>query len=505
MNRIDDMLAAAVQLHQAGRLPDAATLYQQILAADANHVDALQLLGAIAHQQGQHGAAVELIQRSLAIAPDNKQALNNLGEALRATGQIDQSVAAFRRAIALDSSYVKAHSNLLLTLHFDPASTGESLRREHELWGKQHAPAVSSPPKREHAGPLRIGYVSPDFKRHSVAYFIEPVIRHHHRDRVHVTCYSNAAREDEITHRIRAVSDEWRDIARLNDDDAANLVRQDRIDILIDLTGHMARNRLLLFARRPAPIQVTYLGYPNGTGVPQIDYRITDAVADPPNATDAHYVEKLVRLPACAWCYQPPTDAPMPTATTNRPITFGSFNKFPKISPATMKMWSRILAAAPESRLLLKAKSLGDPTTRAIASQMLASAGIAPDCVHLTGWAGETSEHLAMYKEIDVALDSFPYHGTTTTCEAIWMGVPVVTLAGDKHVSRVGASLLTAVGHPEWIAATPDQYVAIASHLAKDPDARRSAHRELRHQMLESPLMQPKAFVQSLEDAYENM
>ncbi len=504
-----DPLQQAIALHRAGRLADAEAIYRQILAADPDHADALQLLGAIAHQLGRHGDAIALISRSLTLAPENKLALNNLGEACRAVGDIERSVESFRRALELDPSYVKAHSNLLHTLHFDPAGTGESLRREHEEWGRRHAPdAFPRPPRREHRDDkiLRIGYVSPDFKQHSVAYFVEPVIRHHNRDRVRVFCYSNAAREDEVTARIRASADEWRDITKLDDHQAAELVRRDEIDILIDLAGHMARNRLLLFARRPAPIQATWLGYPNGTGMPQIDYRITDAAADPTGVTDEHSIERVIRLPQSAWLYEPPATSPdIRPRDPNQPITFGSFNKFPKISPITIDLWSQILAAVPNARLMIKAKSLGDESTRAIARRLLQSHAIPLDRVEITGWSDTSADHLDRYNKIDVALDTFPYHGTTTSCEALWMGVPLVTLAGDKHVSRVGASLLHSVGLDDLIAATPQQYVEAAVALAQSPDRRQMLRRSLRETMQRSPLMNAAAFVSALEDAFEEM
>lgn len=504
----DDSLQQAIALHRSGRLSDAEAIYRQILTVDPDHADALQLLGAVAHQLGQHGVAIELIERSLALAPANKLALNNLGEAFRAVGKIDRSIQSFRRALELDPAYVKAHSNLLHTLHFDPASTGESLRREHEDWGRRHAPdtAPRPPRRRRREKILRVGYVSPDFKQHSVAYFIEPVIRHHNRHRVRVVCYANAAREDDVTARIRSSADEWRDITKLNDDQAAELVRRDEIDILIDLAGHMARNRLLLFARRPAAIQATWLGYPNGVGMRQIDFRISDPAADPPGMTDDHSIERLIRLPHSAWLYEPPETSPQIRARDpNHPITFGSFNKFPKISPITMNLWSQILAAVPSSRLLVKAKSLGDPSVRAIARQLLDSHGIALDRVEITGWSETSVDHLDRYNEIDIALDTFPYHGTTTTCEALWMGVPVVTLAGDKHVSRAGASLLHSAGLDDLIATTPQQYVHAAVTLAQSPDRRQLLQQSLRGTMNRSPLMDAAPFVAALEDAYQLM
>src|SRR5687768_15748981 len=237
----DALLQHGLTYHRAGRLAEAEAVYRQILSSDPNHADALQLLGTIAHQLGQHGAAVELLSRALAVRPGEKQPLNNLGEALRATGQIERSVAAFRAALAVDPSYAKAHSNLLLSLHFLPDIDGPALRREHEQWARQHAANITPPPHDDDRSPdrvLRIGYVSPDLRQHSVGYFIESILAHHDKERFRIYCYANDPRLDDVTQRLRGHTGEWRDISKLNDDAATALIRNDRIDILIDLTGH---------------------------------------------------------------------------------------------------------------------------------------------------------------------------------------------------------------------------------------------------------------------------
>jgi protein O-GlcNAc transferase len=506
----DDALQHGLAHHRAGRLAEAEAVYRSILASDPNHADALQLLGTIAHQVGQHGAAIELLSRSLTIQPKTKVPLNNLGEALRATGQIERSLAAFRAALAIDPAYVKAHSNLLLTVHFRPDIDGPTLRREHEQWAREHASKLPAPPAhpndRSADRPLRIGYLSPDLRQHSVGYFIEPILEHHDHEQFRIYCYSNDPRVDEVTQRLQKHADEWRDVSKLGDDAAAALIRDDRIDILVDLTGHMAKNRLLVMARKPAPVQATYLGYPNGTGLPQIDFRITDALADPPGMTDEHYVERLIRLPDSAWCYRPPESSPPVTMRdANEPVTFGSFNKFPKISEPTVAMWAKILSQVPNSRLLIKAKSLNDPATRAIAERMLASHGIARERIDLIGWAPDVANHLDLYGKVDIALDTFPYHGTTTTCEAMWMGVPVVTQAGQTHVSRVGASLLSAVGLRELTATTPQGYVRAAVELARDHARRTELRRSLRERTTASPIMDARGFTRNLEAAHREM
>jgi predicted O-linked N-acetylglucosamine transferase (SPINDLY family) len=506
---LKDRLQHGIALHRAGNLVEAEKIYREVLKRNPNHSDALQLLGTIAHQQGQHGIAVGLIQRSLALEPGAKTPLNNLGEALRATGQIDQSIAAFEQALELGPLYVKTHSNLVATLHYAETSTGKSLLREHQRWAWRYADKFVEQPHpndRSPDRPLRIGYVSPDFRRHSVGYFIEPILQQHRKDQFRVYCYYNYGEGDEVTQRLRGFADEWREIADLSDDKVAETVRGDGIDILVDLGGHMAKNRLLLFARKPAPVQVTYLGYPNGTGIPQMDYRISDAVSDPPGMTDDHYVEKLVRLQTVGWCYRPPEASPeVAERPASAAVTFGSFNKFPKLSPSTMKAWGQIVSATPGSRLVVKAKSLCDEVTREIARQMFAESGVPRDRLTLSGWEGNLAEHLRMYHDIDVALDPFPYNGTTTTCEALWMGVPVIALSGRTHVSRVGRSLLTAVGLDSLVADAHDDYVAIAVGLAGDEARRRELRRTMRERMQTSPLMDSARFTADLEAAYRQI
>jgi predicted O-linked N-acetylglucosamine transferase (SPINDLY family) len=511
MSEVQTLLQSAIALHRSGRLAEAEAIYRRILAGDPNQPDALQLLGAIAHQLDQYGPSIELIRRSLALVPTGRQPLNNLGESLRATAQIDEAIATFRRAIELYPDYVKAHNNLLLTLHYQPQLDPLALRREHEQWAARHANVFprQSPPARDRnpERPLRIGYVSPDFRRHSVGYFVEPVLERHDHAHFATYCYSNhAGGDDEIKRRLKQHADGWRDIAAMDDEAVAQLIREDQIDILVDLAGHMAGNRLLVFARQPAPLQATYLGYPNGLGLRQIGWRISDGVSDPPGMTETHYVQKIARLPGCAWCYRPPGNCPaVSERNADAPITFGSFNNFAKASPLALETWAAILAAVPGSRLLLKAKTLADDTARSIAMQKLQAAGIAAERVALSGWKGGVDEHLSMYGEVDVALDPFPYNGTTTTCEALWMGVPVVALAGNMHVSRVGASLLTAVGLTKLIAADTQQYIALATSLAGDASQRKELRRTLRQQMQASTLMDAAGFTRGLEVTYRQM
>jgi protein O-GlcNAc transferase len=307
---------------------------------------------------------------------------------------------------------------------------------------------------------------------------------------------------DETTKRLQSLPLTWRDVAALSDTDLAAPIDRDRIDLLIECNGHTARNRLLALAGKPAPVMVSFLGYPDTTGMRQFDYRLTDSIADPPGAADELHVEKLMRLDPCAWCYQPPAAAPdLPQSNAGRPITFGSFNKLNKLTPRWIRVWAKILRQVPGSQLLLKNALIADPQTRARVLGVFAQHGFDAGRVITMGKLRSIAEHLATYAQIDVALDTFPYHGTTTTCEALFMGVPVVSRAGQTHHSRVGASLLSAVGLAHLLAATDEQYVEIAIALA----ANRPQRATIRRQMQASPLMDAAGYTTRLEAAYHKM
>jgi predicted O-linked N-acetylglucosamine transferase (SPINDLY family) len=304
---------------------------------------------------------------------------------------------------------------------------------------------------------------------------------------------------------MKRVCGNWRNILNLSDAEAANLIRSDAIDVLVDLSGHTANNRLLVFAAKPAPVQVTYLGYPNTTGMTAMDYRLTDALADPPGLSDELNVERLWRLPTCAWCYAPFENAPDVQPRASGPIMFGCFNAFAKINGSLVAIWAELLGRVAGSRLLLKSAGAGTASAQRRLTEQLAKHGISGDRIEMHGRIADSRGHLDLYGRVDVALDSYPYHGTTTTCEALWMGVPVVSLAGAAHVSRVGVSLLGNVGLPELVAQTPEQYVQIAADLAGDLPRLAELRRTLRGRMGQSPLMDAAGFAQGVEAAYRQM
>jgi len=351
---------------------------------------------------------------------------------------------------------------------------------------------------------IRVGYMSPDFRRHSVSIFLEPILENHDHSDFEIFAYSDVAKADGVTERLRSLTDVWREIHGKNDQEVIDLVMDDQIDILVDLAGHTAGNRLALFARRAAPVQVAFLGYPNTTGLSTMDYRITDECSDPTGTTDAHYRERLFRLPRGFLCYRPPPGAPEvkppPSAETGA-VTFGSFNDIAKVTPELVALWSSLLRSVPGAEFLLKSRALSDGPTREHVLGLFAQNGIHPGRVRLSPPLSSLEAHLSMYGEMDVALDTFPYCGTTTTLEALWMGVPVVTLAGPTHVSRVGVSILSAAGRGEWIALTPEDYLLKATDLTAQPEKLEGIRDSLRGELQSSALLSPEEFAEGFESS----
>jgi predicted O-linked N-acetylglucosamine transferase (SPINDLY family) len=472
--------------------------------AEARYARAVALM-----EREDYEAALEELERLRDLAPDLPQAHYSLGYILRHTGRIGEALAAYRRALELRPGHADTYSNLLVTLNYSAEHSAAEIFEEHRRYGARHVqPCLAPAPDRGAPRRLRIGYLSPDFCAHVVSCFMLPVLRRHDRARFEVFCYHTRAWKDAVTEAMRALAEHWADCAGMTDAAIAERIRADRVDILVDLAGHMAYQRLGVLALRPAPVQATYLGYPNTTGLRAVDYRITDAVADPPGESDRLHVERLVRLPRAFLCYRPGPDlhavGPPPVERSGRP-TFGCFNNFQKLSEPFFDAAAGLLRAVPEARLLLKAKPLMFGSVRARVAARFSRAGVDPGRVELRGWAGSVEEHLAAYSGVDVALDSFPYNGATTTCEALWMGVPVVTLRGDRHAGRVGASLLRAVGLDDLVAGGAEQFVRIAASLARERPRLARLRAELRDRLRASPLMDERGFVAALEGAYEEM
>ena len=487
--------------------PAAAQVLNEIISIWPHKAEMYGNLGTVYQAMGCLQDAISAYETALKINPCLGVTLNSLGSAYLSRGDFVQAERCYRQCLAAAPADLQARSNLLMLLNYLSDADATTGFKEHIEWGKiaqariprlKSLSRVDNPQRR-----LRVGYLSPDFREHSVASFIEPVLTQHDHSQFEVYCYSNLPLPDETTQRIKATVDMWRDIHKLSDMETASLIREDRIDILIDLSGHTGNNRLAVFAAKPAPVQMTYLGYPNTTGLSTIDYRITDKIADP-LGEEAYYTEALLRLDGCFLCYQPdqntPDVAPLP-ALTNSYVTFGSFNNFSKINPGVLQLWSEVLLRVPHSRLLLKCPALTDAAVRARVSEALQELGIGAERVELLGHTPTRQEHLTLYAKVDIALDTFPYNGTTTTCEALWMGVPVLSLVGKHHAGRVGASLLRAAGLPDWLANTPKSFVAIAQAMTSDLDALGRLRVVLRDKLRGSSLCDAADFVRGLEVA----
>ncbi len=503
----------AQELHRSGRFSEAIPAFREALELDPGSWDSHVLLSDMLWRLGESAQAIEHCHRAIALAPDEAAPYQSLATALMQQGRQAEAEAAFEAALARNPGSAKAHSDLVFALNYRNDIDPRRLFAAHRAWDERHArplaPAAArfdndKDPKRR----LRVGYVSRDFRTHPVSSFFMPLLRAHDRAAIEAFCYADNAQRDAVTRELEALADRWRPIAERSDEDVAALIRGDRVDILVDLAGHTGDNRLRVFARRPAPIQVTWLGYPTSTGLSAIDYRLSDAIVDPEGEDEIPSSEAVVRLPEGYHCYRPPDNAPevgpLPAEAAGR-ITFGSFNHLPKLSDPAIALWARLLAELPDARLLLKNRCFADAGTRQRFAEKFAAAGIEAERLALKPWVGAHRDHLALYNRIDLALDSFPYNGTTTTCEALWMGVPVVTFCGDRHAGRVGASLLTRVGLEDLIAPDEAGYFTTALALARDPDRLSALRAGLRARMSASPLCDETGFARAVELAYRDM
>ena len=503
-------IALSDALFSAGRLDEAAACYQKVLAIRPDYADALNNLGNIYKEQGTLDEAVACYQKALTIRPDDAMTNHNLGNTLKDLGKLDGAIACYQKALTIKPDFAEAHSNQLLVAHYASLYTPAELFAEHLKFAEQFE-APLKPSWRPHTNTrdpekrLKVGYVSPDLRHHAVAYFIEPVLAHHDKSRVEVFCYYNHTRQDSFTDRLRAAADHWASCQDMPDERLAERIRADGIDILVDLAGHTGENRLLVFARKPAPVQVTYLGYINTTGLSAMDYRLTHIDADPPG-NEAYYSETLYRLPGDLWwCYRPPPGMPgvaPPPAIANGFVTFGSTNNIAKLSPETIATWADVLRALPDARLIMAGIPQG--SAQQSLCERFSAHGIDPQRLTVHGRLSP-GRYWELHHQIDIVLDPFPYNGGTTTCDALWLGVPVVALAGQEFVSRMGYALLKNIGLPELAAASRQDYVKIAVSLAGDPERLKTLRTGMRERLAASPLRDEAGFTRNLETAYREM
>jgi len=536
------LLESALALHADGDLESAEALYTEILGREPQHFTARHCLGVIASQRGRYedaarmiGEALQLNPRSamahlnlgialgqlgrpaeaishyrlsLALNPDFPDTHMNLAVALHALQRHEQALAAYDRALELKPDFALAHSNKIFTLDFIPRFGFAEHQQERRAFQRMqaarfHPPAHPNP--RDPDRPLTVGYVSADFRRHSAASCFGPVLHHHDRDAFRVVCYSGVRVEDDWTGRFRSCASAWRAVAGLDDEALADLIRQDGVDILVDLSGHTEGNRLLVFARKPAPVQVTAWGHGGGTGLPAIDHQFTDPVHTPAWARPL-FAESSWDLPCCI-TFEHPSQAPpvagLPVLASGF-VTFGSINRVIKLTPEARALWARILQAVPGSRLLLKDASFDDPRGREAVLDAFSGLGIGPERLELLGFTSH-EEHLAACARIDLALDTFPQNGGITTWETLWMGVPVVAVAGNKPPSRISAAILHALGLDGWIAEDEEGYLRLAVAAAADSASLARFRQDIRPRIAASAAGDPERYTRTVEAAYRAM
>jgi predicted O-linked N-acetylglucosamine transferase (SPINDLY family) len=534
-------------LRDLGRLAESATVFQQAITLQPSHADSHYHLGNVQWSLGNLAAAEGAYRQAIVLRPIFPEALSNLGNTLRFQGRLqeavtalrqaielqpnipevygnlgnvlrdqnfwDEAVAAYRQALSLRPDFVELHSTLLYTLLFHPGCDEAAIAKEHRRWDLQHAkplrPAARSyPSNRDPRRKLRVGYVSPNLCEHIAGRFLLPLLREHDRAQFEVFCYSGAARADRMTERFRKLANGWREIFGIGDEQVAALIRADEIDILVDASVHMADNRLRVFARQPAPVQVTFVGYPGTTGLSAIDYRLTDPYLDPPGRDESIYSERTIRLPHSFWCYDAEgmdvESAPDPgslPALSNGYVTFGCLNNLLKVNDETLRLWGQVLTAVPNAKLHLLAPQ-GERRQHVV--DVLGNVGVAAARIEFSANQPH-HEYLKLYQRLDIGLDTLPYNGHTTSLDSFWMGVPVVTLLRQTVVGRAGWSQLNNLRLTELAATNEEEFARLAVSLASDLPRLAELRSTLRERMRSSPLMDAKGYTQGVEAAFRTM
>ncbi len=489
------------------RPAEARPFFDKAIAADSRYAPAWTGLSLCQISEGDASGAEASCRRAIELDPARLPNWTNLSGILQNAGRMSESLETLRGARARFPGHPTVLLNHATLLNYLPHEPREIHAAHVELGRNLAAAAPPSPPLTRPTDPdkrLRIAYISPDLRDHSVARFVEPIFSHHDRAAFEVRAYFTFPRPDAVSERLKSLADAWTDAAALSPAQLLNTLRGDQIDIVVELSGATAGNRLSTLAARAAPIQITAIGYPNTTGIAAMDFRMVDSLTDPagdPYDAQAFATERLLRVDPCFLCFQPPSIAPDPSPLSDRPITFGSFNAIGKLSDASLDLWARILLHAPGSRLILKNRRLSDAATREHLAHRLQSRGVGPGTFDLLGEDANTAAHLLHYQRIDIALDPFPYNGTTTTCEALWMGVPVISLRGNTHAGRVGLSLLSAAGVPEFAARDADEYERLAVSLAQDRHRLATYRAGLRERVRTSALCDAKGYTARLETA----
>jgi protein O-GlcNAc transferase len=492
-------------LRDKDQFDQAIAAYRQALLLKPDYAEAYYELAIALLNSGRPDESITACREALRLKPGYAEAYNKLGNAFKEKGQLDQAISAYRRAIELKADRTDAHSNLVYALYFHSDYDVQTILTEHRHWACVHAEPLMSEigahdndrsPDRK----LKIAFLSPDLRGHPVGHSLLPFFENRDPDQIEIVCYADVRPSDLITAKLKSLSDQWQDVLGMSDAQVAEKIRRDRIDVLVDTTLHTARNRLLVFAREPAPIQLTMLGPPITTGLSTMHYRLTDPYVDPAGVSDGDYTETSIRLPHCFWIYQPPPPAALPNdlpARRNGFVTFGCLNQFSKVTRGALELWLQVLQSVANSRLKIQSQP-GDHLDGV--RRLFHGGGIASDRVQFVARTSR-EQYFRRYHELDICLDPFPFNGHTSSMDALWMGVPTVTLRGRTAVGRGGVSILSNLGLTDWIAGSPEQYVCIASQMAGDLPRLEELRSTLRQRMRNSPLTDGKQFALDVQSA----
>ncbi len=500
-----------IVLQELGLLDAALASYLQALEIRPDYAEAHNSMGNAQQELRQYENALASHRKAVGIKPDYAEALAGLGNDYQYLGQIEEALACYRRALEIDPCLIVAQGNLLMVLNYVAGHTPLHYLEQARQYGRIVAAKVGARFTAWQCEPfpqrLRVGLVSGDLCQHPVGQFLEGLLACIDPARIELIAYPTHHRQDELTARIRPYFSAWNPLTGKNDEAAARLIHADGVHVLLDVSAHTRHNRLPVFAWKPAPVQVSWLGLPTTTGMAEMDYVLGDPHAIPAEY-EHHFTEAVWRMPESCLCLTTPTSPVAvvpPPALSTRQVTFGSFNNLNKMTDAVVAVWARILKAVPDSRLLLKTIQLGEPSICIWTRERFAACGIAPERLSLSGTLAAADEHLAAYNKVDIALDTFPYPGVTTSIEALWMGVPVLSLLGDRFISRTAGSIAHNAGLPDWVAADPDDYVAKAVAFAANLEHLAALRAGLRKQVLASPLFDAPRFARNFENAMWGM
>lgn len=509
-NLVEAHIGMGIAHEEMQDVGQAMAAYRAALAVQPHFAEAHYNLALLLFGERDLDEATAELRQALHFKPDYPQAHEKLASTYTQAGLSQEALAQLGEARRLEPENHESHSHYLLAMNYPGDLGNEEVFAEHAAYGEKFGsgfcipsrhPNDPSPTRR-----LRIGYVSGDFRQHPVLRFIEPLLEKHHRSQVEVFCYYTHDKPDMMTEKLKSLTDQWRETAELDDDAMAALIQDDLIDILIDLSGHTGFQRLAVFARKPAPVQATWLGYLGTTGLKTMDYRICDNYTDPPGMTDEQHVEKLARLPDCQWCYHLPGDLPIPNPLpmlTNGYITFGSFNNIAKLNDQVLVLWAGLMRAIPDSRLLIAAMPKSSLAANRIAG-VLETHGVSRDRMDFRP-RRPTLDYYHTCQEADIALDPFPYNGGTTSIDILCLGVPIITLAGTRSIARGGVSLLSNLNLTQFVAKSAQEYIDIARHWAERPTELAALRAALPERVSASPLLDEERFVTHMEQLYRSM